>query len=204
MINNDKLNPLQHGFHSCQTRLLETFHQLARTIDHGASSLIIFLDFAKAFDSVPHQRLLLKLDHIGVRGELQRRIRAFLTDWLQRVVYNGCPSAWTKVTSGVPQGSILLFLMYINDISDNLASPTKLLQMTVRSIGQSRKLLIALPCKKISQGGTPGPKSGSLPWTSANVRPFAPQIKENHLHTPTGWTMLHWSGRTLSSILELE
>ena len=129
---NDKLNQCQHGFrqaHSCQTQLLETIHQLARTLDNGASSHIIFLDFAKAFDSVPHQRLLLKLDHIRVRGELQRWIRAFLTDRQQRVVCNGCPSAWTKVTSGVPQGSILgplLFLVYINDISDNLASPTKL------------------------------------------------------------------------------
>ena len=86
---NDKLNPLQHGFrqaHSCQTQLLETIHQLARTLDHGASSHINFLHFAKAFTSVPHQILLLKLDHIGVRGELQRWIRAFLTDQQQRVV----------------------------------------------------------------------------------------------------------------------
>ena len=71
---NGKLNSLQHSSrqaHSCQTQLLETIHQLARTLDHGASSHVIFLDFAKAFDSVLHQRLLLKLDHIGVRGELQ-------------------------------------------------------------------------------------------------------------------------------------
>ena len=107
---NDKLNPFQHGFcqaHSCQKQLLETIHQLARTLNSGASSHIFFLDFAKAFDLVPHERLLLKLDHIGVRGvdDQIRWIRAFLTDQQQSVVCNGCPSACTKVTSAVPRGS---------------------------------------------------------------------------------------------------
>ena len=177
---NDKLNPLQQGFrqaHSCQTQLLETINQLARTLDHGTSSHVILLDFAKALDSVPHQGLLLKVDHIGVRGELQRWIRAFLTDWQQRVVCNGCPSAWTKVTSG----GIYIGTLVVPGrctLMTSLPHQPSSLQMTVQSIVKSQTLLIALSCKKISQGCTPGPKSGSLPWTSANVRPFASQVKK--------------------------
>jgi len=90
---------------------------------------VIFLDFAKAFNSVPHERLLLKLDHIGVRRDLYSWIRAFLTNQQQRVVCNGYLSAWSHVTLGVPQGSILgptLFLVYVNDTADNLVSPVRL------------------------------------------------------------------------------
>ena len=129
---NGKLNTSQHGFrqaHSCQTQLLETIHHWAKSLDSGASSHVIFLDFAKAFDSVAHERLLLKLDHIGVRGKLLSWIRGFLTNRQQRVVCNGHSSAWARVISGVPQGSILgplLFLVYVNDVSVNLVSPTRL------------------------------------------------------------------------------
>ena len=98
----------------------------------GLKTLIthaVFLDFAKAFDSVPHERLLLKLDHMGVRGELFRWMKAFLSNRQQRVLCNGCPSTWSRVVSGVPQGSILgplLFLIYVNDIGDNLTSHSRL------------------------------------------------------------------------------
>jgi len=70
-----KLNPNQHGFrqkHSCQTQLLETVHQWAITINAGQSTHAVFIDFSKAFDTVPHERLLLKLDHVGIRGPLER------------------------------------------------------------------------------------------------------------------------------------
>ncbi len=132
LADNDKINSSQHGFrqaHSFQTQLLETIHQWAESLDRGTSSHAIFLDFAKAFDSVPHERLLLKLDHTGVRGELFRWIRAFLSNRQQRVLCNGCPSTWSRVISGVPQGSILgplSFLIYINNIGDNLDSQSRL------------------------------------------------------------------------------
>jgi len=64
---------------------------------------VTFLDFVIAFDSVSRGRLLLKLDHIGVRRDLLNRIRAFLTNWQQRAVCNGYLSAWCHVISGVPQ-----------------------------------------------------------------------------------------------------
>ena len=68
-----KLNSAQHGFrakHSCLTQLLETIHAWAQGLNKGSSTHVVFIDFRKAFDKVPHQRLLLKLDHIGVRGKL--------------------------------------------------------------------------------------------------------------------------------------
>jgi len=128
----DKLHASQHGFrsgHSCQTQLLETVHQWANTLDGRSSSHVLFLDFSKAFDSVPHRRLLLKLDCIGVRGNLLRWIQAFLVSRRQRAVANGCSSDWAPVSSGVPQGSILgplLFLLYVNDVGVGLESQTRL------------------------------------------------------------------------------
>ena len=68
-----KLSPTQHGFrraHSCQTQLLETVHHWAKTLDECSSTHVIFLDFSKAFDTVPHNKLCLKLDNIGVYGEI--------------------------------------------------------------------------------------------------------------------------------------
>ena len=80
------------------------------------------LDFSKAFDVVPHQRLLSKLDHYGVREETHTWIGAFLTGKSQRVglLVNGKLSSPASVTSGVPQGTVLgprLFLCYINNLA---------------------------------------------------------------------------------------
>ena len=128
----NKLCPLQHGFrkgHSCQTQLLATMHEWASSLDKRNSTHAIFLDFSKAFDSVPHQRLLLKLENIGVRGSLLDWFKAFLSNRYQRVLVDGHSSDWKPVTSGVPQGSILgplLFLVYVNEIGDNLFSTTRL------------------------------------------------------------------------------
>ena len=122
----------QQGFvpgRSCITQLLTTFEIWTQAIEDGNPVDAIYLDFQKAFDSVPHKRLIRKLAAYGVTGKILRWIETFLTNRKQRVCVEGSLSNWEDVLSGIPQGSVLgptLFVVFINDMPDEITSLSKM------------------------------------------------------------------------------
>lgn len=122
----------QHGFRrsfSCETQLADFTHDILHYMDENLQTDAIFLDFSKAFDRVPHNLLLLKLSALGIPSNIISWIENFLTGRKQFTTANDRQSPLTSVTSGVPQGaslSPLLFLIYINDLPNNIKSKLKL------------------------------------------------------------------------------
>ena len=143
LIENQLIKDSQLGFmstKSCLTNLLEFLEKITAEFDQGNPMDIIYLDFSKAFDKVPKNRLLSKLRTHSIAGKLVNWFESWLTDREQRVVLDGSASTWAKVLSGVPQGSVLgplAFIIFINNIDEmatlvsivlKFADDTKLVQ----------------------------------------------------------------------------
>ena len=130
LTTNDLLVHNQHGFtsgRSCTTQLLHAMDYWTSSLDNNIPVDILYLDFCKALDTVPHCLLFTKLAAYGIRGKLLDWIKSYLTNRQQKVVLNGASSDWLRVYSGVPQGSVLgplLFNIYVNDIPSVVESQT--------------------------------------------------------------------------------
>ena len=127
------LNDLQHGFRAkrpTETQLILTIHDIASSIQQNQSIHAIVLDFTQAFDKVPHQRILKKMEYYGIRGPLLNWFTSFFSERQQTVIFERRSSTSVSVSSGVPQGTVLaplLFLLYMNDLPDNINSTVRLL-----------------------------------------------------------------------------
>ena len=128
----NKLPSSQSGFKpvdSCINQLLSITHEIYSSFDEGLEVRSVFLNISKAFDKVWHDGIVFQLTQDGMSGNLLQPLRNFLNERKQWVVLNGQFFSWKNVNAGVPQGSILgplLFLIYINGLTEGFSSNAKL------------------------------------------------------------------------------
>ena len=128
----DIINPNQHEFRpgfSCQMQLVLLVDEILKAMDSHHQVDPLLLDFSKAFNTVAHNKLLLKLVHYGIQSNTHQWIATWLTMRTQKVIVEEERSKDKRVLSGVLQGTglgPLMFLLYINDIDTNICSSTRL------------------------------------------------------------------------------
>ena len=164
----------QHGFLSGRSTLLQlllVLEKWTKALERGEDVDVVFLDFQKAFDKVPHQRLIDTIKYNGIRGSTEVWIREFLSGRRQRVVVKGSNSTWKDVISGIPQGSVLgpiLFIVYINSL------PHVVIGSDVYLFADDVKIFKSI-CHPQDQNTLQGDIHNMYEWTKDSLLVFNPQ-----------------------------
>ena len=214
LINVGFLNKFQSGFRPGDgtiNQLSYIIHTIYQALDMGKEIRMVFLGLSKAFDKVWHKGLIHKLENLGVRDPLLSWFRTYLSNRIQRVTIEGHCSPWLHIESGVPQGSVLgplLFLIYINDICEDVessyflyADDTSLLDIVDDPIVSASKLdkdleKINTWCKNWLMDMNPS-KCETITFSTKHLKPIHPNLsldnqplREVTSHTHLGLTLL--------------
>ena len=166
MKNNSLFSDKQYGFisgRSTTLQLLEVLDKWTEAIDKGYKIDCVYMDYQKAFDTVPHRRLLQKAKAYGITGQILGWVESFLSRRKQVVMVNGENSSWKDVTSGIPQGSVLgplLFVLFINDLPDIVDSDAYLFADDTKIF----KIITQLSDSEVLQGDLDKLNSWSDNW----------------------------------------
>ena len=203
LSSNSLIRSSQHGFtagRSCLTNLLEYMEELSRLVDEGLPVNMLYLDFSKAFNLVPHRRLLVKLRGLGIQGKVASWVEEWLGDRKQRVVLNGQASDWGDVVSSVVQGSCLghaslsfsLMILILQWIHWGSSSS---LQMTVKQEGWWMLQKKGWHFKTCLIDWRHGVRSGNSYLTGTNARSYTLARRTPDMRTPWEGTSLSPAGR---------